>query len=128
MVSVAQTFNAGEPARIHSRGSATRGRQNSSGITEQASTSALANDINRPAITAAVEPVVVETLYPYAGDEENHLSFSKGDLVEVWGREATGWWDGILIKSRSHVRGARGWFPSSECHSYMTFSPSQEAV
>lgn len=67
-----------------------------------------------PAAAAIVEPVVVEALYPYTGDEQNHLWFSKGDLIEVWGREASGWWDGILIKSRSHERGARGWFPSSE--------------
>jgi hypothetical protein len=65
-------------------------------------------------VTAVVEPVAVEALYPYAGDDQNHLHFAKGDLIEVWGRESSGWWDGILIKSRSHERGARGWFPSSE--------------
>lgn len=63
---------------------------------------------------AVVEPVVVEALYPYAGDDQNHLQFARGDLIEVWGRESSGWRDGILIKSRSHERGARGWFPSSE--------------
>lgn len=71
-------------------------------------------------VSPAVEPVVVEALYPYAGDDQNHLHFAKGGLVEVWGRESSGWWDGILIKSRSDERGARGWFPSSESHSIFT--------
>ena len=61
----------------------------------------------------------VQALYVYAGDDSNHLSFNAGDIIEVLGKEDTGWWDGILLKSQSAERGSRGWFPSSEqCSSW----------
>ena len=56
----------------------------------------------------------VQALYTYPGEELNHLSFIKGDIVEVLGREDTGWWDGILVRSQTAELGKRGWFPSSQ--------------
>lgn len=119
MVSVAQlpSVNAGDASDIHSHITLSRTGESSNGQAMGSTSVLSANEANPFAVTTVIEPVVAEALYQYAGDEDNHLSFAKGDIIEVWGREATGWWDGILIKSKSHARGARGWFPSSRCRS-----------
>lgn len=58
---------------------------------------------------------LVEAQYAYAGSESNHLGFDKGDIIEVWGQEASGWWDGFLKQSKNEINHEkRGWFPSSE--------------
>lgn len=57
---------------------------------------------------------LVEAQYAYAGSESNHLGFDKGDIIEVWGQEASGWWDGFLKQAKNEANyEKRGWFPSS---------------
>lgn len=74
-------------------------------------------EVHAPVLVAAEESALflVEALYPYAGSEGNHLNFDKGDIIEVWGREESGWWDGFLKQTKVEAnREKRGWFPSSE--------------
>lgn len=59
---------------------------------------------------------IVTSIYHYDGIDPNHLAFGKGDYIEVTRTEPTGWWDGILLVSKTHPKGTRGWFPSSEWH------------
>jgi len=58
----------------------------------------------------------VTSLWAYTGEAPNHVSFSQGDILVVFGMEPSGWWDGILIKSTLPEFGKRGWFPSSMLH------------
>lgn len=39
-------------------------------------------------------------------DAANCLCFSRGNIIEVFGRDDSGWWDGAC-------NGNRGWFPSN---------------
>jgi hypothetical protein len=75
-------------------------------------------NVQQPEEDDEVALFFVEAVYPYRGQEANHLNFDKRDLIEVWGQDATGWWDGFLVQSTlDDHRGKRGWFPSSK--SYM---------
>lgn len=74
------------------------------------------DEVAEPAAAAEMGALyLVEAQYPYAGGEANHLHFDKGDIIEVWGREESGWWDGFLKQTKNEAnRERRGWFPSSE--------------
>uniref|UniRef100_A0A7S1CH53 SH3 domain-containing protein n=1 Tax=Bicosoecida sp. CB-2014 TaxID=1486930 RepID=A0A7S1CH53_9STRA len=48
----------------------------------------------------------VVALADYAGEEEGELAFWAGDLIEVVGKDDSGWWHGNLVGS-----GDEGWFP-----------------
>jgi hypothetical protein len=54
----------------------------------------------------------VQALHDYipanlsAQDAANCLCFTRGNIIEVLGRDDSGWWDGAC-------NGSRGWFPSN---------------
>lgn len=48
----------------------------------------------------------VVALADYEGQEEGELAFWAGDLIEVLGKDDSGWWNGIVVDTR-----AEGWFP-----------------
>ena len=45
-------------------------------------------------------------LFDYQPDNDSSLSFRRGDIIEVFTRLESGWWDGLLGRER-------GWFPSN---------------
>jgi hypothetical protein len=53
-----------------------------------------------------MKEIQVVGLYDYDGTEQGSLSFSKGDIILVYKRLKSGWWDG-------QVGSKRGWFPSN---------------
>ena len=52
-----------------------------------------------------VDNLTAEAIYAWQGKKENHLSFAKGDVIEVQEQQDM-WWFG-----RCH--GSSGWFPKS---------------
>ncbi|QRV79137.1 cell division control protein 25 [Ceratobasidium sp. AG-Ba] len=53
------------------------------------------------------EPFWVRALYDYESPDENTVSLSRGDIIEVLTRSDSGWWD-VLIDENT-----RGWIPSN---------------
>ncbi|EST06588.1 Src homology-3 domain protein [Kalmanozyma brasiliensis GHG001] len=53
-------------------------------------------------------PVRVQALYDFAGQEQDDLSFSMGDIIQVTGQEDEMWWRGTL-------NGRSGIFPYNYC-------------
>ena len=47
-------------------------------------------------INGAVLLVAVETIYPYAKDREDELSFDEGTILYVIGMNDDGWWEGVM--------------------------------
>ncbi|KAL0960836.1 hypothetical protein HGRIS_005852 [Hohenbuehelia grisea] len=45
-------------------------------------------------------------LYDYEAQDASALSFRRDDIIEVWTKQPSGWWDGVLGDER-------GWFPSN---------------
>ncbi|WWC90903.1 uncharacterized protein L201_005841 [Kwoniella dendrophila CBS 6074] len=52
------------------------------------------------------EPFLVRARFDFQATDNSALSFSAGDLIQVFARLESGWWDGMLD-------GQRGWFPSN---------------
>lgn len=50
--------------------------------------------------------LVVKARFNFRQNNEDELSFSKGDLITVTRQEEGGWWEGTLT-------GRTGWFPSN---------------
>lgn len=53
--------------------------------------------------------MLVQTLHdfqPDNNDQGTYLPFRAGEIIRVYNREKSGWWDG-------EVQGRRGWFPSN---------------
>lgn len=48
----------------------------------------------------------VMALYPYQAQNEDELSFEKGDVISVLAKEETAWW-------RGELNGVSGVFPSN---------------
>lgn len=48
----------------------------------------------------------VMALYPYQAQNEDELSFEKGDVISVLGKEESAWW-------RGELNGVSGVFPSN---------------
>lgn len=61
--------------------------------------------------SVAQEPFYVQALYDYSGSDPSSLSFQQNDVIEVLSTLPTGWWDGILCRTK-----VRGWFPSNYVH------------
>lgn len=56
-----------------------------------------------------VEPesfFLVRAKFDFTATDGNALSFNEGDIIHVFSRLESGWWDGMLD-------GRRGWFPSN---------------
>ncbi|WWD18895.1 hypothetical protein CI109_103350 [Kwoniella shandongensis] len=51
-------------------------------------------------------PFLVRARFDFEATDESALSFNAGDLIYVYARLESGWWDGMLD-------GKRGWFPSN---------------
>ncbi|WRT68200.1 uncharacterized protein IL334_005175 [Kwoniella shivajii] len=51
-------------------------------------------------------PFLVRARFDFEATDNSALSFSAGDLIQVFARLESGWWDGMLD-------GQRGWFPSN---------------
>ena len=47
----------------------------------------------------------VRALYNYDAKDENQLNITPGDVIEVYFRDESGWWDG------------KNWFTKEVCHS-----------
>nr|XP_018261262.1 uncharacterized protein I303_05698 [Kwoniella dejecticola CBS 10117]OBR83420.1 hypothetical protein I303_05698 [Kwoniella dejecticola CBS 10117] len=52
------------------------------------------------------EPFLVRARFNFEATDNSALSFSAGDVIQVFARLESGWWDGML-------NGQRGWFPSN---------------
>lgn len=52
-----------------------------------------------------INALKVITIAPYTGKKENHLSFNKGEIINVREQQEA-WWSGEL-------NGKIGWFPKS---------------
>lgn len=50
--------------------------------------------------------LVVKARFNFKQNNEDELSFSKGELIHVTRQEEGGWWEGTL-------NGKTGWFPSN---------------
>lgn len=50
--------------------------------------------------------LVVKARFNFKQNNEDELSFSKGELISVTRQEEGGWWEGTL-------NGKTGWFPSN---------------
>lgn len=50
--------------------------------------------------------LLVKARYNFKQNNEDELSFSKGDVIHVTRQEEGGWWEGTL-------NGKTGWFPSN---------------
>jgi son of sevenless-like protein len=46
--------------------------------------------------------MIAVALFDFTGEEDNSLSFKKGDAIEVLNKDNSGWWDGSC-------HGRRGW-------------------
>lgn len=57
---------------------------------------------------------VVQALHSYEPSVDGCLQFRRGDLLLVYNRDKSGWWDGVC-------HGKRGWFPSE----YVTYAPEE---
>ena len=53
-------------------------------------------------------PTYARALWDYNENYSGHLTLRKGDIIQVFTKLATGWWDGQLD-------GCRGWFPGNYC-------------
>lgn len=62
--------------------------------------------------------------FAYTSLDANQLSFAKGDIIQVFIEDPSGWWEGVLIKSDLPEYGCRGWFPHSELPQYCTSTQS----
>ncbi|WVQ83901.1 hypothetical protein IAT38_006045 [Cryptococcus sp. DSM 104549] len=51
-------------------------------------------------------PILVRAKFDFEATDRSALSFSAGDVIQVYSRLESGWWDGML-------GGQRGWFPSN---------------
>ncbi|WVW85840.1 hypothetical protein I302_107878 [Kwoniella bestiolae CBS 10118] len=51
-------------------------------------------------------PFLVRARFNFEATDHSALSFNAGDLIQVFARLESGWWDGMLD-------GQRGWFPSN---------------
>ncbi|WVQ68268.1 uncharacterized protein L199_006475 [Kwoniella botswanensis] len=51
-------------------------------------------------------PFLVRARFNFQATDHSALSFNAGDLIQVFARLESGWWDGMLD-------GQRGWFPSN---------------
>jgi son of sevenless len=51
-------------------------------------------------------PFWCQARFDYKADDPSALSFSCGDVIEVYNQLESGWWDGVLNNER-------GWFPSN---------------
>jgi hypothetical protein len=67
-----------------------------------------------PTPTGPITVDVVQALHSYEPTEEGCLPFRRGDLLLVYNRDRTGWWDGVC-------HGKRGWFPSE----YVASAPEE---
>eukprot|EP01102_Stenamoeba_stenopodia_P005724 TRINITY_DN1645_c0_g1_i4.p1 TRINITY_DN1645_c0_g1~~TRINITY_DN1645_c0_g1_i4.p1 ORF type:complete len:547 (+),score=112.75 TRINITY_DN1645_c0_g1_i4:170-1810(+) len=59
-------------------------------------------------------------LYDYASSDPKELSFAKGDLINILGKDASGWWQGEL-------NGAHGLFPSNFVEEIVVTAPPRPA-
>ena len=57
----------------------------------------------------------VMALYPYQAQNEDELSFEKGDVISVLAKEETAWW-------RGELNGVSGVFPSNYVSSMCKYS------
>ncbi|KAI9226184.1 MAG: SH3 domain-containing protein, partial [Piptocephalis tieghemiana] len=48
---------------------------------------------------------VYQALHPYVTSDQGCLGFRRGDILIVYNRDPSGWWDGVCDNRR-------GWFPS----------------
>lgn len=54
----------------------------------------------------SVPQVLVKAKFTFQQTNEDELSFSKGDIIQVMRQEDGGWWEGSF-------NGKSGWFPSN---------------
>ncbi|CAH0556423.1 unnamed protein product [Brassicogethes aeneus] len=69
----------------------------------------------------ANEPLIVEAVYSFKGNNNDELCFKKGDLITITQQEDGGWWEGTLNDKT-------GWFPSNyvkECKVQTAVQQSQ---
>lgn len=75
-------------------------------------------------------PQMVKARFNFKQNNEDELSFGKGDVILVTRQEEGGWWEGTL-------NGKTGWFPSNyvreiktcgENHSATTWSHEENTV
>ena len=64
-----------------------------------------------PTPPAEPQRVFVRAKFDFAATDESALSFSAGEVIEVYTKLDSGWWDGLL----GHTR---GWFPSNFVEHY----------
>ncbi|KAF5319562.1 hypothetical protein D9619_008844 [Psilocybe cf. subviscida] len=65
-------------------------------------------------------------LYDYqAPASSSEISFRRGDIIEILGKEPSGWWDGLITSEPAGAGEARrGWFPSNYV---VVLPPGEEA-
>ncbi|SCV00141.1 LANO_0F05402g1_1 [Lachancea nothofagi CBS 11611] len=66
-----------------------------------------------------VRPVdIVVANHDFITSKKSQLRLYAGDVVYVLGKHESGWWDGIVVGSRSAQRCTRGWFPQNFTRAY----------
>ncbi|KAF5359030.1 hypothetical protein D9758_004896 [Tetrapyrgos nigripes] len=63
-----------------------------------------------------ISALFCRVLYDYEAQAHSELSFRRGDIIEIFTQQPSGWWDGLLGDER-------GWFPSN----YVTIISEEEA-
>lgn len=61
--------------------------------------------------------LMVKARFNFKQNNEDELSFAKGDVIQVTRQEEGGWWEGTL-------NGKTGWFPSNYVREVKPFGKS----
>ncbi|XP_033965611.1 rho guanine nucleotide exchange factor 7a isoform X1 [Pseudochaenichthys georgianus] len=65
------------------------------------------------------QQLLVKARFSFAQNNEDELSFNKGDLISVMRQEDGGWWEGM-------VNGRSGWFPSNYVREVKGSAPDKQ--